>query len=143
MKYFVHISKQKTGEYLAYFPELEGCLSEGETLEEAKKNASEALDGWLASHCDRNMNIPSPKIRKGKNYHPIAVDLQVTLAVVLRKKRKEKKWSQSQAARKLGITQQAYARLEIPMKTNPSLVTLKKLSEALDLDVDFSFDLAA
>ena len=137
------VSRLKEGEYLASFPELEGCLSEGKTLEEAKKNASEALNGWLASHCDRNLDIPNPKSRKGKNYYPITVDLQITLAIVLRKKRRKKKWTQSQAARKLGITQQAYARLEIPTRANPSLVTLKKLSEALELDIEFSYDLAA
>lgn len=41
----------------------------------------------------------------------------------------------------LGISQQAYAKLESPLKTNPSLVTIQKLSEALE--VDFIFNLAA
>lgn len=141
MKYFSRISKQKTGEYLVEFPQLEGCLSEGKTLAEAKKNASEALNGWLASNCDRNLNIPNPKIKKGRGYYPIEVDLQITLAIILRKKRKMKRLSQNQVAKKLGITQQAYAKLEMPAKTNPSLSTLKKLSKTLD--IEFHFDLAA
>ncbi len=133
MNYFAYISRQKSGEYLVEFPELEGCFSEGKTLTSAKKNASEALNGWLVSNCDRNLNIPDPKNRRGKSYYPIEVDLQVALAILLRKKRKEKHLSQSQVAEKLGITQQAYAKLEIPIKTNPSLSTLKKLSKALDI----------
>ena len=133
MNYFAYISKQKSREYLVEFSELEGCLSEGKTLKDAKKNASEALNGWLVSNCDRNLNIPDPKNRRGKNYYPIEVDLQVALAILLRKKRKEKHLSQSQVAEKLGITQQAYAKLENPIKTNPSLSTLKKLSKALDI----------
>ncbi len=140
MKYFAHISKQKTGEYLVSFPELKGCFTEGETLEAAKKNASEALNGWLASNCDRNLNIPDPKPRKGKNCYPIDVELQVGLAIILRKKRKMKHFSQNQVAKKLGITQQAYAKLEIPAKTNPSLSTLEKLLKALDIEL--RFDLA-
>ena len=139
MNYFAHINKQKTGEYLVEFPELKGCLTEGKTLKEAKENASEALNGWLASHCDRNLDIPNPKVKKGRNYYPIRVDLQVALAVLLRKKRKIKHLSQSQVARKLGITQQAYAKLETPVKTNPSLSTLKKLSKALDIEFYFDF----
>ena len=133
MNYFAYISKQKSGEYLVEFSELEGCLSEGKTLKDAKKNASEALNGWLVSNCDRNLNIPDPKTRKGRNYYPIEVDLQVALAILLRKQRKLKHLLQSQIAKELGITQQAYAKLENPIKTNPSLSTLKKLSKALDI----------
>ena len=133
MNYFACISKQKSGEYLVEFPELEGCISEGKTLTAAKKNASEALNGWLVSNCDRNLNIPDPKNRRGKNYYPIEVDLQVALAILLRKRRKLKYLLQSQIAKELGITQQAYAKLENPIKTNPSLSTLKKLSKVLDM----------
>ena len=133
MRYFAYISKQKIGGYLVEFPELKGCLSEGNTLKNAKKNATEALNGWLISNCDRNLNIPTPKTRKGKNYYPIEVDLQVALAILLRKHRKLKHLLQNQIAKELGITQQAYAKLENPVKTNPSLSTLKKLSEVLDI----------
>ena len=87
MNYFARISKQKEGGYLVEFPELDGCLTEGKTLNEAKKNASEALNGWLASNCDRNLNIPEPKIKKSKNYHPIKVGLQIAFAIRLRKRK--------------------------------------------------------
>ena len=143
MKYFAHIKKQKTEEYLVSFPELEGCFTEGETLETAKKNASEALNGWPASNCDRKLNIPDPKPRKGRNYYPINVELQVGLPIILRKKRKMKHFSQGQVAKKLGITQQAYAKLEIPAKTNPSLSTLEKLLKALDIELYFNFATSA
>ena len=141
MKYFACITKQKPGLYLVEFPELKGCLTEGRTLKDAKQNAVEALNGWLASNCDRNLNIPHPKIRKSANYHPIEVDLHLALAIVLRKVRKAKKLSQAQIAKELNITQQAYAKLEIPSKTNPLLSTLKKLSEVLD--IKFYFDSTA
>ena len=139
MKYFACISKQKTGEYLVDFPELAGCFTEGKTLEEAKKNASEALNGWLASNCDMKLDIPDPKVKRGRNFYPIEVDLQINLAIMLRKKRKMKHLSQTQVAKKLGITQQAYAKLEVPTKTNPSLSTLKKLSDTLGIELYFDF----
>ena len=133
MNYFARISKQKSGGYLVEFPELAGCLSEGKTLQNAKKNAKEALNGWLISHCDRSLNIPNPKTKKGRNYYPIEVDAQTALAILLRKKRKLKHLLQSQIAKELGITQQAYAKLENPFTTNPSLSTLKKLSKVLNI----------
>ncbi len=33
------IRKQRSGEYLVKFPDLPGCLTEGETLDEARSNA--------------------------------------------------------------------------------------------------------
>ena len=141
MKYFAQITQQKDKSYLVDFPELEGCFTEGKTLIEAKKNASEALNGWLASCCDRNLKIPYPKQRRGKSFYPIMVDLQVSLAIVLRKNRKQKKLSQTQIAKKLGITQQTYAKLEAALKTSLSLTALQKLSEALNIELHF--DIAA
>ena len=132
MKYFAYINK-KRGRYLVEFPELEGCLSEGKTLKDAKQQGAEALNGWLISNCDRNLNIPNPKMRKGRNYYPIEVEPQIAFAILLRKHRKLKYLLQSQIAKKLGITQQAYAKLENPVKTNPSLSTLKKLSKVLNI----------
>ena len=141
MKYYARITKQKDKSYLVDFPELPGCLTEGKNLNEAKENAKEALNGWLASNCDRNLNIPNPKTKKAKNYYLIDVNVQIAFAITLRKIRRKKRLSQAQVAKRLGITQQAYAKLEIPLKTNPSLSTLQKLSDALD--VELLFDLAA
>ena len=53
MKYFAKIMKLGKEEYLVEFPGLSGCLTEGRSLDEAKENASEALNGWLAARCDR------------------------------------------------------------------------------------------
>ena len=142
MKYFALIKKEKDGSYFVEFPELRGCFTEGKSLKEAKLNASEALNLWLSvAISERNFNIPNPKVRKGENYYPIDVELQIALAIVLKKTRKMKKLSQAQVARKLGITQQTYAKFELPLKTNPSLATLQKLAKALD--IEFHFDSAA
>ena len=141
MKYFARITKQGRREYLVEFPDLEGCLTQGDNLRDARKNAHEALNGWLAARCDYNLDIPNPKKRKGKNDYPIDVEFPTALAIILRKNRKSQKMTQTQAAKKLGITQQAYARLEHPYKANPSLSTLEKLSKTLN--INFYFDLAA
>ena len=47
MKINAVFEPQKEGGYTAYIPALPGCVSEGETLEEAKRNITEALEGYL------------------------------------------------------------------------------------------------
>ena len=46
------------GCYNVEFPDLEGCLTYGETIEEAFFNAKEALAGYSASVLERGLNLP-------------------------------------------------------------------------------------
>ena len=136
MQYYAKIKKQKDKSYLVEFPGLPGCLTEGKSLEVAKKNAKEALNGWIAARCDRSLNIPTSRKRTGKGYYTVSVEMQIEFAIRLRQFRKMKGLSQSQVATRLGISQQAYAKLEMPLKTNPSLRTIQKISAALDAHID-------
>jgi predicted RNase H-like HicB family nuclease len=49
MKFNVIIEKDEEGRYLAECPDLPGCLSEGETLEDALESINEAIIGCLKS----------------------------------------------------------------------------------------------
>ena len=102
----------------------------------ALKNAGEALWGWLATRCDLELTVPTAKAKRGKNCYSIKVPMQVEFAIRLRHHRKRKGLSQLDVAKKLGISQQAYAKLEIPKSSNPSLLTIQKLSDALNLKVE-------
>jgi predicted RNase H-like HicB family nuclease/DNA-binding XRE family transcriptional regulator len=135
MIYFAKLGKQKDGSYLVEFPELPGCLTEGKNKSEALANAKEALDGWLAANCDRDLNIHAPVSRKGSHYHAIEVDLNIAFAVKLRLLRAHLGLTQSAAAKKLRISQQAYAKLESPRTSNPSLSTIKKIADSLQVSV--------
>ncbi len=44
--------------YNVEFPDLEGCLTYGETIEEAFLNAKEALAGYSASVLERGLSLP-------------------------------------------------------------------------------------
>ncbi len=46
--------------YWVEFQDLEGCYSDGITLEEAVKNAQEALSAHLAYLLDKNTAVPEP-----------------------------------------------------------------------------------
>ena len=47
MKLNVIIEKDENGYYVAEVPALPGCLSQGNTYEEAVSNIKEAIGGWL------------------------------------------------------------------------------------------------
>ena len=47
MKLQVIIEKDETGYYVAEVPALPGCVSQGETMAQAKANIKEAIIGWI------------------------------------------------------------------------------------------------
>jgi len=47
MKFKVVLEKSDEGGYTVYVPSLPGCISEGETIEEAMKNIQEAIELYL------------------------------------------------------------------------------------------------
>jgi predicted RNase H-like HicB family nuclease len=57
---FRHV-KDESGEY--YFvtvQELSGCMSDGETLEEAHANIREAMEGWIETKIEAGLPVPLP-----------------------------------------------------------------------------------
>lgn len=49
MKFHITIERDEDGRYVAKCTDLPGCLSEGEAMEEALENISEAIIGCLKS----------------------------------------------------------------------------------------------
>ena len=47
MKLNIIIEQDENGYYVAEVPALPGCLSQGNTREEAVSNIKEAIEGWL------------------------------------------------------------------------------------------------
>lgn len=48
------------GGYVVSFPDLKGCVTCGETIEDALKNAKEAKKEWLMAAVEDNYPIPEP-----------------------------------------------------------------------------------
>lgn len=117
--------------YTVTFPDLPGCVTFGDTLDGAKRMAAEALSGYLASIFERNVRMPKPSKPKGKSAYLIRPETPVLAALSLRVLREELRLSQTEAAKRLGITYQAYQRLENPRSANPTLRTLEKVAKAL------------
>jgi antitoxin HicB len=56
--YTVHIEPAEEGGYVAFFPALPGCHTQGETLEEVIAMAKDALAGFLESLRENGEPIP-------------------------------------------------------------------------------------
>jgi len=60
MKYKVILEPEKEGGYSIYVPALPGCHTQGDTVEEAMKNAREAIECYIKSLEKDGLPIPSP-----------------------------------------------------------------------------------
>jgi len=58
------VSEEDGGGYMASFPDLPGCMSDGETPEEAVANALAAYDSWMEVQEERGAYIPHPNEAK-------------------------------------------------------------------------------
>jgi len=53
--------KDESGEYyFATVQEFDGCMSDGETLEEAFANIYEAMEGWIETKLESGFSVPTP-----------------------------------------------------------------------------------
>jgi predicted RNase H-like HicB family nuclease len=58
MKYRVIVQPDEDGVFVAECPNLPGCISQGQTREEAKANIAEAIAGYLESLEERGEPAP-------------------------------------------------------------------------------------
>ena len=56
------LTKDEGGGYLAEFPDLPGCMADGETVEETIHEASDALHAWITTAKDFGDLIPESSI---------------------------------------------------------------------------------
>jgi antitoxin HicB len=129
MEYHCKIWKEKNdaGEdmYLAQFPDMTNVATCGFSHEEALVMAKEALDGVLAAEVAHGNHVPPPRFEGG---YPVQVANHIAIALQLRTLRGNQ--SQTEIAKKLGLSYQAYQRLENPKRANPTLKTLERIAGA-------------
>ena len=131
IEYPLRIHKAEEGGFWAEFPDLPGCITEGDTLEETLNNAKEALNGWITSRFERNFEVPTSSKIKGRNIYKIEPSPEVRVPLLLRKVRTESGLSQSVVAKKLNITYQTYQLWEKPQADNPTVKQLEKIANAI------------
>jgi antitoxin HicB len=57
------LSESDGGGFVAFVPDLPGCMSDGETPEDALANVSDAIEEWIAAARDLGHEIPAPSKR--------------------------------------------------------------------------------
>lgn len=65
------IPDEEEGGYTVEVPALPGCITQGDTLEEAIANAKEAIEAWIGSAEKHGEPIPEEK------QHPQALTIEV------------------------------------------------------------------
>ena len=127
-----HCNIEEEGkEYVAEFPDMPNIVTCGFSREEALAMAKEALDGCLEADISHGNIIPKPAFKKG---YPITVANHIAVAMQLRELRGEH--SQTDIAKKLGLSYQAYQRLENPRKSNPTIKTLERIAHVFGRELN-------
>lgn len=61
------LSEADGGGFVAFVPDLPGCMSDGETPEEALASVRDAIEEWMAAARDLGHEIPAP----AKRHQPV------------------------------------------------------------------------
>jgi predicted RNase H-like HicB family nuclease len=64
------LSEEDGGGFLITFPDLPGCMSDGESIEEAIANGRDAFSAWMSARADIGKPIPKPT-RHGESAEPV------------------------------------------------------------------------
>ena len=59
MKYTVIIEQGRESGYVVYCPALKGCVSQGETREEALRNIREAIEAYIEALLEDGLLVPT------------------------------------------------------------------------------------
>ena len=77
-----HLTEEEGGGFLIEFMDLPGCMSDGETIEEAIRNGEDAVNCWLEVAKASNRTIPKPgdlKQQSGKWVQRVPKSLHLRL----------------------------------------------------------------
>lgn len=133
MFYHFKIHKEKKG-YWAECLEIPGSSTQGETLDELRKNASEALNLTLDEPVDSKIIYPLPAApnKTKRSVMEVRVDPSIAFAFLMRRVRLQKGLTQQQMKKLLEFkTLFSYQKLEKSRYANPTLKSLDSIKSHL------------
>lgn len=116
------------------FPDFPGIVTFGHSVAEAIDMAHEALSATLASDFDRAQPLPvarKPKKKRGEKTVFVPIEPEIKTAYLLRYWRENAGLTQKKLAERLGVSFQAYQRMERPGRSNLTVATLQRIAAAL------------
>ncbi len=118
MRYPAIISRDHEGkDYVVTFPDLEGAVTGGRTFDEACDEAADCLASWLAFALAQRKPIPAPSgptKHRGKKRESIPVPFWIAPKIALYQAMTEQGLSNSDLARKLGVSETVVRRMLDP-----------------------------
>ncbi|MBK8255012.1 MAG: type II toxin-antitoxin system HicB family antitoxin [Polyangiaceae bacterium] len=139
LQYTAHVRKDGR-HYLIEFPDAPGCQTFAESAKDVYPMAKEAIEGWLEAHLVEGLELPRVRRRSTSDARsvPITISPKLALALQLRSMRHESGWSQTELAKRVGVSQQQIAKLEDP-DANPTIETIMKVAEAFNMNLFVTF----
>ena len=137
MQYLAIITREGDAT-LAEFPDCPGCQTFARKGQDLYERAKDALEGWLEIALEDGEAPPRPgsvAVPAKAKTMAVQIDSRLAVAIAFRWARLEASWSQSELARRVGVSQQQIAKLEQP-DANPTLETIEKVAKAFGLQVD-------
>ena len=85
LEYPMTLTENPDGGYFVVHPDLDGCMAEGETLEEAVAHLADARELWIETCLENGYPVPEPSASAGLDRHRELVEderLQRAIRVV-------------------------------------------------------------
>ncbi|GMV43968.1 MAG: hypothetical protein AMXMBFR64_56840 [Myxococcales bacterium] len=82
--YLAAVELAGDGTYCMVFPDLPGCTSAADTLDECVSMATEAAEGWVESMLDAGQRIPRPRELSAVKADPDMADFDTFIVVPVR-----------------------------------------------------------
>lgn len=74
------------GGFTVYYPELQGCVTCGETMESAIKNAEDAKKEWISAALESGVSIPEPISTEDANVSQYSGQFKLRMPKTLHRK---------------------------------------------------------
>lgn len=132
------------GGWVAHFPGLggrAGIATQGDTQEEARANAQEALTLYLEASFERGWDLPEPAPLPAAEdgWELVEPEPTAEVALLIRRLRHQVGLTQQQAAERIGVPATTYSRWEHPAKCNATIKTLDRVAAAYGRRVEIRF----
>ncbi len=141
MNYHFKVHKEKNG-FWAECIEIDSCRTQGDSIQELKENAQEALNLHLDEPHNSKIIFPLPKRMKSQaSVFEVRVDPNIAFAFLLRRTRLKMGLTQMEMKGVLEFkTLFTYQKLEKAKSANPTLKTLDLIKRRLsDFPIQFLF----
>ena len=131
----IHYSKSDKCWYVECPKFYDGYITYGNSIDEAKAMASEAISGLLESYLEHGDKFTIPKRTSDRGWYNIEISPSLAFSLWLRNARISRNMTLAEVAEKMGVKYQVYQKLENPRTANPTLKTLKKLEEIFNKEL--------